>query len=147
MVRMESAAFKFYIPVEIRYSDLDPQWHVNNTRYLIYMEQARLEYLKHLGLFDSLNFLDLKMIIADVHVSYLAPILLGQNVRVGTRAAKIGNKSITFEYRIEDAGSGLLLAAGEVVGVTYDYRAHATIPVPAEWRAKIGAFEGVNFSA
>jgi len=144
---MQKAEFKFYIPVEVRYSDLDPQWHVNNTRYLIYIEQARLEYLKHLGLFDSQNFLDLKMIIADGHVSFLAPILLGQNVCVGTRAAKIGSKSITFEYRIEDADSGLLLAAGEVVGVTYDYRAHATIPVPADWREKIGAIEGVDFSA
>ncbi len=87
------------------------------------------------------------MIIADVHVSYLAPITLGQNVRVGTRAARIGNKSITFEYRIEDADNGDLLATGEVVGVTYDYRAHQTIPVPADWRQKIGAFEGVNFGA
>ena len=108
-------------------------------------EGNSLEYLRNLGLFEGQNFLDLKMIIADVHVSYLAPIELGQQVRVGTRTAKIGNKSITFEYRIEDSGSGQLLATGEVVGVTYDYRAHATIPVPPDWRAKIGAFEGVDF--
>ena len=43
---MQTPAFKFYIPVEVRYSDLDPQWQVNNTRYLVYMEQARLEYLR-----------------------------------------------------------------------------------------------------
>ena len=147
MGRMENAVFKFYIPVKIRYSDLDPQWHVNNTRYLVFMEQARLDYLCHLDLFDGQSFLDLKMIIADVHVSYLAPIQLGQNVRVGTRAARIGNKSITFEYRIEDADSGELLATGEVVGVSYNYRSHETIPVPADWRQKIGAFEGVDFSA
>ncbi len=144
---MKTADFKFYIPVEVRYSDLDPQWHVNNTRYLVYMEQARLEYLKKLDLFDGQSFLDLKMIIADVHVSYLAPIELGQNVRVGTRAARIGNKSITFEYRLEDVDSGQLLATGEVVGVTYDYHTHTAIPVPADWRQRIGAFEGVDFSA
>jgi acyl-CoA thioester hydrolase len=79
---METPEFKFYIPVEVRYSDLDPQWHVNNTRYVTFMEQARLEYLRHLGLFEGQNFLDLKMIIADVHVAFLAPILLEQNVRV-----------------------------------------------------------------
>lgn len=144
---MINATFKFYIPVEVRYSDLDPQWHVNNTRYLVYMEQARLEYLKQLELFDGQSFLDLKLIIADVHVAYLAPILLGQHVRVGTRAARIGNKSITFEYRLEDADSGQLLATGEVVGVTYDYHSHQTLPVPADWRRKISAFEGVDFSA
>lgn len=138
-------AFKFYVPVEIRYGDLDPQWHVNNIRYLTYIEQARLNYMLKLGLFDGQSFLDLKMIIADVHVSYLAPIKLGQNIRVGTRAARIGNKSITFEYRIEDADDGQLVATGEVVGVTYDYRSQKTIPVPAEWRKVISDFEGVDF--
>jgi acyl-CoA thioester hydrolase len=137
--------FKFYIPVEIRYSDLDPQWHVNNTRYMVYIEEARLNYLIHLGLFDGKSFRDLKMIIADVHVSFLAPIELKQNVRVGTRTARIGNKSITFEYRIEDADNGELLATGEVVGVTYDYHNHCTIPVPQEWRQKIEEFEGVKY--
>jgi len=137
--------FKFYIPIEIRYNDLDAQWHVNNTRYLLYMEQARLQYLIHLGLFDGKSFLDLKMIIADAHVSYLAPIQLGQKVRAGTRTVRIGNKSITFEYRLEDAASGQLLATGEVVGVTYDYRTQQTILVPSDWREKIAAFEGVRF--
>jgi acyl-CoA thioester hydrolase len=137
--------FKFYIPVEIRYADLDPQWHVNNTRYLIYIENARLEYLIKLGLFDGESFLDLQMIIADVHVAYLAPIVLGQNIRVGTRTASIGNKSITFEYRVEDADTGDLLATGEVVGVTYDYRSQKTTPVPDEWRRIISEFEGVDF--
>ena len=140
---MQTPEFKFYIPIEVRYSDLDPQWHVNNTRYLVYIEQARLEYLRNLGLFEGQNFLDLRMIIADVHVAFLAPIELGQKVRVGTRAAKIGNKSITFEYRIEDSENGKLLATGEVVGVTYDYRSHTTIPVPPDWREKINIFENI----
>ena len=138
--------FKFYIPVKIRYSDLDPQWHVNNTRYLVFTEEARLAYLVELGLFDGKSFLDLQMIIADIHVAYISPIALGQKVRVGTRAARIGNKSITFDYIVEDADSGELLAKAEVVGVTYDYRSQKTISVPDDWRRIIGDFEGVDFS-
>ena len=70
---------------------------------------------------------------------------LGQNIRVGTRTARIGNKSITFEYRVEDANTGELLATGEVVGVTYDYRSQKTTPVPEKWRRIISEFEGVDF--
>lgn len=139
-------AFKFKIPINIRYRDLDPQWHVNNTRYLVFIEDARMAYLVKLGLFDGKSFLDLRMIIADAHVAYIAPMVLGQNVNVSTRTARIGNKSITFEYRIEDADSGELLATAEVVGVAYDYRSQKTIPVPDEWRKKIGEFEGADFS-
>jgi acyl-CoA thioester hydrolase len=134
--------FNFKIPIQVRYADLDAQWHVNNSRFLTYMEQARLEYLQHLGLFDGKTFMDLRMIIADVHVAFKAPIMLGQKITVSTRTMKIGNKSITFEYLIEDSENGAVCGTGEVVGVCYNYLTHETVPVPAEWRKKISEFEG-----
>ena len=137
--------FKFSIPVKVRYSDLDAQWHVNHTRFLTFIEQARFEYLQHLGLFDGKSFLDLRVIIADVHVSYYAPIVLGQNVRVFTRTKKIGNKSISFEYLLKDSDNEKLLAKGEVICVTYDFRNHESVSVPPEWRKKIAAFEERQF--
>jgi acyl-CoA thioester hydrolase len=41
--------FHYYHPIEVRYGDLDPQGHVNNARYLTYLEQARIGYIRHLG--------------------------------------------------------------------------------------------------
>jgi len=137
--------FKFYVPITVRYSDLDAQWHVNHTRFLTYMEQARLGYLQRLGLFDGKSFLDLRAIIADVHVSYLAPITLGQQVRVGTRTSKIGSKSIKFEYILEDAESLQPLAKGEVTSVAYNFRKQESVPIPQEWREKIAEFEGRSY--
>lgn len=137
------ADFKFFFPLQVRYGDLDPQWHVNNSRYLTYMEQARFSYLTHLGLFDGESFMELGLIIADAHISFLAPITLGQKVRVGMRTTRIGNKSLNFEYLIEDETSRQALARGEVVGVAYDYHTNATIPVPQRWREAIMAFEGL----
>ena len=137
--------FNFKTPIYVRYADLDAQWHVNNTRFLTYMEQARLEYLQHLGLFDGKSFLDLRLIIADVHVAYKAPITLGQKISVSTRTLKIGNKSITFEYVIEDSQTGVVCGTGEVVGVCFNYTTHETLPVPAEWRKIISEFEGQTF--
>jgi acyl-CoA thioester hydrolase len=139
------ADFKFSIPIQIRYGDLDAQWHVNNSRFLTFMEQARFEYLQHLGLFDAVSFLDLRMIIADVHIAFKAPIVLNQQIAVYTRTARIGNKSITFEYEIRDEGNSGLCATGEVVGVCYNYRTHETTVVPVEWRKKIADFESRLF--
>jgi len=136
------ADYKFYTPIKVRYGDLDAQWHVNHTRFLTYMEQARLEYIMHLGLFDGKSFLDLRAIVADAHISYLAPIMLGQNIRVGTRTRKIGNKSMVYEYAIEDADSGSVLARGEIVSVAYNFREQKSVPVPDEWRKRISDFEG-----
>ncbi len=137
--------FRFYIPIQVRYGDLDPQWHANHTRFLTYIEQARFDYLQHLGLFDGVSFLDLRLIIADIHIAFKAPIKLGQKIRVGTRTAKIGTKSITFEYKIEDEADGTVMADCELVAVAFDYRTHQTVPFPDDWRKKISDFEGVAF--
>lgn len=137
--------FKFYTSIQVRYEDLDTQWHVNNTRFLTYIEQARFEYYQHLGLFDGKSFLDLRMIIADVHVSYKAPIYLNQKIRVGTRVSRVGTKSITFESIIEDEETGAACATGEVVGVCFNFRTHESILVPDDWKRKLSVFEGKDF--
>jgi acyl-CoA thioester hydrolase len=136
--------YRFYHPVEVRYGDLDPQGHVNNARHLTYFEQARVAYLIELGLFTkNQSFMEIGVILADVHITYLAPIYFGQNIKVGVHIAKMGNKSMTWEQNIVDADSGKELAKGKVVMVTYDYRAERTINIPHEWREKIKAFEGL----
>jgi len=136
--------FKFFHPVEVRYGDLDPQGHVNNAKYLTYFEQARVYYLIHLGLFGKdQSFMDIGLIIADIHIKYNAPTHYGDEIKTGVRMAKIGNKSIIFEQAVVDAKTGVEMAKGEVVMVTFDYRAKKTIPVPDEWRKKITKFEGL----
>ena len=137
----------FFILIDARYSDLDPQWHVNNVRYLTFMEQARLKYLLHLGLWDGHDFNRLGMIVADIHIAYIAPMLFGQTVRLELGVVRMGNKSFAFEYRLTDVASGALLVRAESVMVAYDYAAQRSIPVPPEWRAAISAFEGKDFSA
>ena len=135
----------FYHPIEVRYGDLDPQGHVNNAKHLTYFEQARIAYLIELGLFtNDQSFMELGVILADLHITYLEPIYHGQNIKVGVHTAKLGTKSMTWEQNIVDDDTGRELAKGEVVLVTYDYREEKTIPIPREWREKIIALEGLK---
>lgn len=136
--------FHFYYPVAVRYGDLDAQQHVNNAKYLTYLEQARLEYLQHLGLWDGKDFANLGMIVAEVQISYQAPIHFGQAVQVGVRVSRLGNKSMLWEYRIENADDGSLFATATSVQVTFDYQAGRSIRVPETWRKRIAAFEGIE---
>jgi acyl-CoA thioester hydrolase len=80
--------FNFYFPLPIRYADLDAQWHVNNARYLTFLEQTRMEYFMNLGLFDGEDFFSLGFIVADIHIAYAAPIVLREkNPRRHARGA------------------------------------------------------------
>ena len=139
------ADFHFYHPIEVRYGDLDPQGHVNNAKHLTYFEQARVQYMIELGLFTKdRSFVELGVIVADVHITYLEPVYFGQNVKVGVHASKMGTKSMTWEQNIVDADTGKELARGEVVIVTYDYKEEKTIPIPQKWRDKFIEFEGLK---
>lgn len=136
--------FKFSHPIEVRYGDLDPQGHVNNAKHLTYFEQARIAYMIELGLFTKdQSFMEIGVILADVHITYLEPIYFGEQIKAGVRLLKLGNKSMTWAQNIVDARTGKELAKGEVVMVTYDYREEKTINIPHEWREKIKAFEGM----
>ncbi len=136
--------FRFYHPIEVRYGDLDPQGHVNNAKYLTYFEQARIAYIQHLELWDGSDFKGLGVILADVHVTFRVPVCLGQIVKVGVRVTRLGNKSMSMEYSLEDALTGQELAAGSSVQVTYNYTNEETILIPEKWRRAIAAFEGLK---
>ena len=134
--------YKFFHPTEIRYGDLDPQGHVNNAKYLTYFEQARVHYLIQLGLFSrDQSFMEIGVVIADIHIAYHAATHYDDNIKVGVKTARIGGKSLTVEQCVMDADTGKIKASGTVVMVTYDYKDLKSIPVPDEWKTKIREFE------
>jgi acyl-CoA thioester hydrolase len=135
--------YRFHYVIDVRYGDLDPQGHVNNARFITYMEQARFVYLQKLGLWDGRDFYNLGVITADVKVSYLAPILLNQKVDVAVRTSQMGNKSIRMEYRLTDSSNGKEHAHGIIVMVAYDYHTRTSKPIPDSWRQKIAEFENI----
>jgi len=136
--------FRFHHPIEVRYGDLDPQGHLNNAKYLTYFEQARVHYFMELGLFlKGQSFMDIGVIMAEARVAFLAPVHLGEPVKVGVRVSRIGSKSLTVEQAIVHAGSGVILASGNVILVTFDYRENKTIPVPQKMRETIANFENI----
>lgn len=135
---------RFFHPIEIRYADIDPQGHVNNATYFTYMEQARAEYLKHLGLWDGKDFSAIGIILAEASCTFKEPIQYGESIRVGLQTAKLGNKSLELHYSIQDFSDGREMATGRTIQVAYDYRKKVSIPIPESWRRTIETFEGLT---
>lgn len=135
--------FRFYHPIEVRYGDLDPQGHLNNAKYLTYIEQARIAYIRHLGIWRGGSFLDVGIILAEARLTFIAPILWGQPIQVGVRINRLGNKSFDVLYTIEDSQTSREHASGSTIQVAYDYHTAQTIPIPDEWRKIIVEFENI----
>ena len=119
--------------------DLGARQHVNNARYLSYLEEARIGYRKHIGL-----PVDFGVILADNHITYHLPIFLDDQIKVGVRVVKIGNKSMTYQHEIVDLSGEKVFATAEVVMVGYDYSREETVPITTEIRKRISAFEGFD---
>ena len=133
--------YHFYYPIEVRYGDLDPQGHVNNAKFLTYMEQARVAYVLKLGLWNGGSFLGFGLIVAEVRISYHKPVVFGDPIEVGVHTARIGNKSLTMEYSIEHSQTRAVYAKASSIGVAYDYTASHSIAVPEAWRTAIAGYE------
>lgn len=137
--------FIFHYPIEVRLGDLDAYWHVNNTKFLVYLEHARSRYMQEMGLFDEKRLWDLPLIVGDVHCRYHNPIELGDNVVVSIGVTRISGKTVTFEYEVTGEGGTPLFATAETIMVAYDYSSKRSVPITDELRRKFSEREGKEF--
>jgi len=137
------AEFKFSVPLEVRFSDLDGMVHVNNAVYLTYFEEARNAYWRRLRGGNSLR--DLDFILARAECDFLSPAIFGEVLDVYIRVGEMKNSSFTFEYEIVERQSKRAVASGRSVQVLYDYSEQRAKPIPADLRHAIAEFEGQKF--
>src|ERR1700722_17771227 len=100
---------RFRIETEIRYSDLDPNEHVNHARYLIYLEEARLAFRRQLdqdlGLPETVTWP-----IAELTIRYLRSAAYPGSLTVEVAPIHVGRTSFTLGYGIFD-GYGCVAVA------------------------------------
>jgi acyl-CoA thioester hydrolase len=135
--------------VEVRLSDTDAMGHVNNARYLTYVEIARVAYYEQvIGQPLPLGYHGAEegMILAEVTMTYRAQAFFGETLTVETRVDRIGNTSFVMSHRVTAPesryGPARLVATSVGTLVSYDYATDKPIAVPQEWRDAIAAYEG-----
>jgi len=95
------ADFLFYTPVTVRFSETDMFGNMNNVSTFIYFEQARIEFLKAVGLFDLENNQKTALIVADLHCDYLAQAFFDEDLKIYVKAGQVGNSSVDIHYMAE----------------------------------------------
>jgi acyl-CoA thioester hydrolase len=135
--------------VETRFGDTDAMGHVNNSRFLTFLESARIAYWETVT--DEPFALvthgaEESMILAEVRVTFRSPSYFGEVLTVESRIGRIGRTSFTLEHRITAGDSGRgharLVATAEGVQVLYDYATERPREIPAGVVARIEAYEG-----
>ena len=122
--------FDFVHREHVRFRDLDAMGHVNNAVFATYVEQARIEYLRRLGVLNGPLYMG--MILARLELDFLAPGEAEGDVEIGVRPSRAGNKSFALEYELRQ--DERLLARATTVLVAYDYEQGQSVPLPEGWR-------------
>lgn len=110
---MSTAVFTW--PVRIYYEDTDAGGIVYNANYLKYMERARTEWLRSLGVEqDTLLEQGVAFVVRKVELDMLKPARFNDALTVTVTVKKLKRASIVFEQEILD-DAGLSLVRGTVL--------------------------------
>ena len=122
------------VPLSVRWRDLDAFNHVNNSKYLSYLEEARLRWMLSvpgMGLDD-----DVAPVVAASTLNYRRPIEWPGDVVIELFVERLGSSSLTIGHRIVDAKEGgVLYCDGNVVMVWIDRNSGRSAPLPEGVRA------------
>ena len=117
----------FRAPIPLRWSDLDAFNHVNNARYLTFLEQARIEWFETID--EPWMTEEAAPVVASATLNFKRPIAYPANVFVELFTEKLGTSSVVIGHRIV-AADGTLHCDGQVVVVWIGRRDGRPTPLP-----------------
>src|SRR3954462_8590368 len=112
----------------IRFGDLDPQGHVNNTVFATFFETGRVAFLREPG--NALSPPGTTSVLARLDINFLKELHWPGAVEIGTGVAEIGRSSFTFLQAIFYEGA--CAATGRATMVMIDAATRKAKPLPEE---------------
>lgn len=136
-INRDSPSPLFRMPLQLRWSDLDAFNHVNNARYLTFLEEARIRWFDSIG--EAWVTDEFAPVVVSVQLNYRQPIPYPADVEVDLYVEKVGNTSTTIAHRIVSADGTTLYNDGNVVAVWIDRRTGRPMTLPEAIRRAVGA--------
>ena len=117
----------------IRFGDLDPQGHVNNTVFSTYFETGRVLFLREPG--NMLSPPGTRSVLARLDINFLKELHWPGTVEIGIATAEIGRSSYTFAQALFRGGA--CVATARATMVLIDAETRRSRPLPQEMIARL----------
>lgn len=138
------AGFKFNVPIQVRFSDIDGYMHVNNGIFFNYMEHARAMYLHRVCAWD---FFSAGAVVANINLDFFRAIHFNDQPTAYVRCVSLGNSSFVLEQILMGPAAGgeeIIYSKATVTMVTVNLKTMKSMPVPLEYATKIREQEGLE---
>lgn len=123
--------------IKVRGYHLDIYQHVNNARYLEFLEEARWAYLEDCGDVEYFTSQRLAWVIVNININYRNAATNGQTLQIATQFSKIGGKSAVVHQVVTVAGTDTVVADADITFVCLDQRSGKAVAIEGELLARL----------
>ncbi len=106
--------------IKVRGYHEDRFGHVNNARYLEFLEEGRWDYLDVHGPASGFPSLGVFPVVASLCISYRRPSHAGETVDVTTEVGSVSSRKVVMHQEIHQARSGELCCEADITIVLVD---------------------------
>ena len=95
------------VELRVRYAETDQMKVVHHRNYLVWCELGRTDLIRKLGQsYAEIEKQGVLLAVVEANLRYHAPARYDDRIRVTTTLSEARSRSVTFEYKIENADTG-----------------------------------------
>lgn len=140
---MDKNLFKHKTTVTVRFHEVDMLGVCNNAVYINYFEQARLQYMKDLGLLPEKGIFsdgNLFFIVRN-EINYKSHAHYDDELNIYSRISYIKNSSFGYDHLVENSRTGEIIAEGSGVITQVDPVTRKSTPLNDHFINAVQNFE------
>ena len=116
--------------IEVRYAETDQMGVVHHANYPIYFEQARVDWLKTMGMhYQKMEDKGIMLPLSKLTIDYKKPARFGDILSVKTILNTLPSASIIFDYEIRNQNNEIL-TLGQTILVFVDHKTRRPMRCP-----------------
>ncbi|MGV2878946.1 YbgC/FadM family acyl-CoA thioesterase [Pantoea vagans] len=123
--------------IKVRGYHLDVYQHVNNARYLEFLEEARWQWLEEAEAFHWLLEQKLAFVVVNININYRRPAVLGDVLVIDSEITQLNGKSGIIAQRVLLAGQETVVADAVLTFVCIDLRTQKAVALEGELRERL----------
>jgi acyl-CoA thioester hydrolase len=119
--------------LRVRFAETDQMGIAHHSAYLVWLEVARVEWLRALGLsYRALETEGVSLAVSEASVRYRSATAFDDELLLRTRLTELRSRRCRFDYRIHRPAEGSLIATAVTLHTPTDASGRA-VRLPAAW--------------
>ncbi|WP_455816988.1 acyl-CoA thioesterase [Pseudomonas cerasi] len=123
--------------IKVRGYHLDVYQHVNNARYLEFLEEARWAWLEESEAFHWMNKREMAFVVVNININYRRPAVMGDVLIIDSQLMSLGGKSGVIDQRVSLQSDGSAIADALLTFVCIDLHSKRALPLEGALRLQL----------